>query len=99
MNAPGDFSFMTEPMERHFLEDAYKAVDSTGMWECIAKDPGEGGFMFSQAPELKTIGAAMKHYDDHSGASFGWTMRVMQAIAQKGWYVWVSDYLTQRGSR
>ena len=97
MYAPGDFSFVIEKMEATFLEDAYKAVESTGMWEYVAKDPGGGGFMFCEDPELRTIGKAMKYHDDHSGASFAMTIRTMQYISKNGWEAYVAEYLKAVG--
>ncbi len=91
-NAPGDFSFVKDEMTRIMFDDAYKAIDSIfGAWEFVKGDPGDGGFMFSSDPYSVAISKAMK-YNGHSGASYGWTMRVMQRIAKVGWDRFVAEY-------
>ena len=67
------------------LADAYQAIAATDMWDYmrLPTTPGKDGFMFSSAIELAVINAAMK-YTGHSGASYGWTMRQMEAIAKEG---------------
>lgn len=69
--------------ESEMLEDADQAITSCELWDWL-KDytPEEGkGFMFSKHPNLDRINAAMK-YGGHSGSSYGWTMRTMEAIAK-----------------
>lgn len=80
---PGDFSFLNAD-EREMLTDAYKAVTMTESWEAMKQDPGAGGFMFSGNEYMKPINAALK-YNDHSGFTYGWTMRAIQFIAANGW--------------
>lgn len=88
----GDFSFVKDASVRVMFDDAYKAIDSVfGAWEFVERDPGSGGFMFSSDPHSVAISKAMK-YDGHSGASYGWTMRVMQQIARVGWDRFVAEY-------
>ena len=91
MHSPGDFSFMKDIDSQRMLSDAYNAVTLTESWDYIGQDPGNGGFMYSTDIRLKTIGGAMK-YDGHSGSSYGWTMRVMQKIANHGWDKFVEDF-------
>ena len=68
------------------LTDAHRAITTCNLWDWIQTyEPEEGrGFMFSRHPNLERINAAML-YTDHSGSSYGWTMRVMESIAKKGW--------------
>ena len=92
MTITGDFSFVKDETTRVMFDDAYKAIDSVfGAWEFVERDPGDGGFMFSSDPYSVAISNAMK-YDGHSGASYGWTMRVMQQIARVGWDRFVAEY-------
>ena len=79
---PGDFSFIKNENERYMLSDAYQAVSTTESWDIVAQDP-EGGFMFSKNEKLNPINNAIK-YTGHSGASYGWTIRVMQQIGKYG---------------
>ena len=87
---PGDFSFL-DVLEREMLTDAYRAVTVTESWEAMKQEPGSGGFMFSGDAYMKPINAAMK-YDDHSGFTYGWTMRNIQYIAQNGWGAYLEKY-------
>ena len=72
--------------ETMMLKDAYEAITECDLWDWLREfAPEEGkGFMFSDHPNLDRINAAMK-CEGHSGSSYGWTMRVMAAIAKKGW--------------
>ncbi len=89
---PGDFSFVEDVATREMFDDAYNAIEAVwGGWEFMERDPGEGGFMFSGDPYSAAIQKNMK-YDGHSGASYGWTMRVMQKIARVGWDRFVAEY-------
>lgn len=89
--APGDFSFVKDASVREMFDDAYRAITTADAWEFVERDPGSGGFMFSSDPYSAAISKAMK-YDGHSGASYGWTMRVMQQIARGGWGRFVAGY-------
>jgi len=86
--APGDFSSLhLDKTEKDMLSDAYETITSLGLWDWM-RDPttrGDGGFMFSDAPEITKIANAMKYKDLHSGGSFGVTLRTMEMIAVHGW--------------
>ena len=74
--------------EKDLLKDAYEAVEKTsGAWEWLKRPdvPGEKG-LFCNDPMLKSITDNMKLVGNHSGGSFGWTMRQMEAIAKMGWH-------------
>jgi hypothetical protein len=90
--APGDFSFRNDKFSESFLDDAYKAVTAADLWDWLRDNPPpEGkGFMFWGHPNLKEIEKHMKLIDGHSGSSYGWTMRNMQVIAEKGWDAYVA---------
>ncbi len=72
--------------EAKMLADAYQAITKAEMWEYmrLPTTPGKDGFMFSSAMELALINAEMQ-YQGHSGASYAWTLRQMEAIAKGGW--------------
>jgi hypothetical protein len=65
--------------------------------EEMKKDPGNSGFMFSTKSEtIRRIDVELSKTETgglHSGASYGWTMRQVQAIASLGWDEYVSQYL------
>jgi hypothetical protein len=81
-----DFDTIYPAHETTMLKDAYQAITKTDLWDWMREfHPKESeGFMFTQHPNLDRLNAEMK-YTGHSGASFGWTMRVMEGIAKKGW--------------
>lgn len=68
------------------LADAYQAVTKADMWEYLRlpTTPDKDGFMLSSAIELAAINAEMQ-FQGHSGASYAWTIRQMEAIAKGGW--------------
>ena len=80
---PGDFSFIQDSETRIILADLYWAVCQTDTWNLMREEP-KGGYMFTTDERYNYIKAAMT-YPAHSGASYGWTMRSIQFIAQKGW--------------
>jgi hypothetical protein len=96
---PGDFTFLRADLkhEQVMLDDAYKAVSVSESWTAMKQEPGSGGFMYSGDSWIKPINAAIK-YDGHSGASYGWTMRQMQYIAQNGWDAYVALRATSHAS-
>lgn len=83
--------------EATMLADAYQAITKADMWEYMRQPstPGKDGFMFSPAIELAAINAEMT-YDGHSGASYAWTMRQMEAIAKGGWSAWANRIRTTK---
>jgi hypothetical protein len=95
-----DFSFMEDDHEKRMIQDALNAtLQVPGGLEEMSKDPGNHGFMFSKPSEIrKLIDNALSETPTgglHSGSSYGWTMRNVQAIARLGWNVYVSQYLSQ----
>lgn len=96
MPAPGDFSFVTDAMEREMLADMYCAVTKAEAWDEMKADPGDGGFMFSRSAQALNarVTAALADPGVHSGASFGFCMRVMQKIARDGWDAYVQARIT-----
>lgn len=85
---PGNFGFIEDS---ELLKDAYDAVNAAEAFEWLKKDtvPGPSGFMFCRDEMIGKISSKMKCIDQHSGASFGGVMRVMEFIAKNGWDVYV----------
>jgi hypothetical protein len=81
---PGEFKYIKDRNSRVMLQNAYQAINQTETWNFV-KRPIES-FSFSSAPEIRRISDKMVElgYTGHSGFSFGWTMREMQAIAIEG---------------
>lgn len=92
---PGDFSFIRDATTRMFLHDAYQAVGLADAWTYLRDEspPADRGFMFSTTPTTEKIQKFMRHAEEHSGASYGITMRQMEKIAKRGWETFVSETL------
>lgn len=84
--ATPDFETIYTAFESTMLKDAYEAITACDLWEWMKNfTPKEDeGFMFSRNDTLERINKEMK-FDGHSGSSYGWTMRVMEDIAKRGW--------------
>lgn len=78
------FSFINDAESRRYVADAYRAVVAAEAWALMAEDPGEGGFMLTTREAYKAIQAHMELRYEHSGSSYGWTMRQIQFIARNG---------------
>lgn len=87
----GEFSWMKESYDAAMLADAYQAITAAEQWPFFRNQapPPDRGYMFWNAPELTLVQAKMRDPGVHSGASYAWTMREMQAIAKLGWEAWV----------
>lgn len=74
-----------DTMSTQYLEDVYQALQDSKLedWFVEYNPPEEKGFMFSNHPNLDIIHKHMKLYGDHSGASYGWTMRTLQLELRK----------------
>ena len=69
--------------EKVLILDAVLAVHQAELWDWLATSQ-ISSFMFSDNPNIQQINRNIK-YDGHSGLSYGWTMRVVERIAKKGW--------------
>lgn len=97
---PGDFSFIRDELSRRYVEDVYQAITKAEAWDLMKEEPEAGkGYMFTSNPLYKLIQNRMEYYGDHSGSSYGWTMRQAQFIAQKGWNAYVELWISHSHSR
>ena len=99
MSTP-DFESVYEPFEAKMLADAYQAITACDLWPWMKTfRPDEGkGFMFTSHPNLDRIEKEMT-FGGHSGASWGWTMRTMEAIAKRGWNAVKNDVRAAKSKR
>lgn len=74
--------------DAEMLNDAYGAITATDSWDKMKNFNGES-FMFNSEPWISNILTAMQYRNNHSGASYGWTMRQMEYIAKNGWEAYV----------
>ncbi len=74
-----NFAFITDRHSRTMVMNGYLAAENLGLSEWFRTcDPGDGGYMFSLDPNVGALSAAVES-DGHSGASFGWMCRQLQA--------------------
>jgi hypothetical protein len=68
--------------------NGYNAVTQLELWSWMKEfDPKEGGFMFSNDPNIYKIVGKMETLPNppgHSGSSFALTMRHLEFIAKNG---------------
>ena len=88
-----------ETYELEMVQDAYDTVKRLGLWEWLGtfEPHANEGFMFTADINVAMIGNELK-YNDHSGSSFGWTMRVVHDIAKNGWTKHKYTVIERRGA-
>ncbi len=69
-------------------KDAYDATIAAGMLEKMRNSTTES-FMFSAGAWVNEIQKHMKMMEDHSGSSYGITMRNVELVAKEGWEAYV----------
>ena len=81
---PGRFEYIKDSWQREMLVNAWQAITITENWDFVKQDIDS--FMWSNDPRINIISKKMEElgYNGHSGASYGFTMRTMQYIAQNG---------------
>jgi hypothetical protein len=89
----GQYEFI-DPDSRIMYTTVHAALTQLELWDFIKKDPGSGGFMYSDAPEVTQIYEKVEKlgYSGHSGASFGCILRTMQYIANHGYDHFREEY-------
>ena len=81
----GQFDYITDKPSRKLVKNAWKAVQLTETADFV-KQPVES-FSWSKDPRIWVISKKMEEIEDppgHSGFTFGWTMRQVQACLQEG---------------
>ena len=81
------FEYIKDKYMREMMINGFQAISRLELWEFMKQDPGEGGYMFCQDPEIGLIMNMMDRCEypcGHSGASFGCIMRELQYIARYG---------------
>lgn len=93
------FSELYDEHDAEMLQDAYDTIKRLGLWEWFGKfEPhANEGFMFTSDINVAMIGKELK-YQDHSGASFGITMRLVHHIAQNGWENHKNEAIKRHGA-
>ena len=80
----GEMKYIKDTNTREMLTNAWKAITFSNNWDFVAKDIDS--FMISNDPRIDEITEKMEEfgYNGHSGCSFGFTIRYMQLLVQKG---------------
>jgi hypothetical protein len=80
----GEFLYIKDLHSREMLQNGWKAIDQLELWSYMKKPTDS--YTMSDDVEINIITKKMEKlgYNGHSGFSFGWTMRQLQCIAQKG---------------
>jgi len=70
---------------RMMLKNAHQAITNAEAWDWM-RNFNEQSFMFSNDAMIGKISKNMVSlgYDNHSGSSYGWTMRCMEYLAKNG---------------
>ena len=78
------FNYLGDNDIRFMFETAYQAITITELWDYMKKDVNN--YMFNDDAQVRRIYSKIEElgYREHSGASFGYTMRHMQFIATNG---------------
>lgn len=80
----GKFEYVQDIYTRKMLVNAWKSISETNLWDFVIQDIHS--FIYSDDPRINIISEKMEQngYHEHSGASFGYTMRKMQYLAKHG---------------
>ena len=100
----GNFLFIFNEQQRKMIQDAYQAtLYVNGGLEEMKKDPGINGYIFSKPSAIrKQIDERLMQMETgryHSGCSYAFTMREVQAIARLGWSAYVQMILIEQNER
>jgi hypothetical protein len=93
------FLFVKDTSDRELIKAAYEAITICELWEWFSSfNPEDGlGFMFTEGvPELNMLKKEMEKNEvnsNHSGSSYGITMRIMQFIANNGYKKFKDSYI------
>ncbi len=91
MPTPGDFAAIPgmDSWEASMLKDIYDAVTAANCWDAM-KESSVESFMFHGPSWVNQVHKHMKLHDQHSGSSYGITMRNVESIAKNGWEPYVN---------
>ena len=80
----GNMEYIKNQNTRDMSTNAWKAITLSNNWDFVAQDIDS--FMWSNDPRINEISEKMIEfgYNDHSGNSFGYTMRNMQYLIRNG---------------
>ena len=91
----GNFDYVVDTHSRAMILSAYNAINTLELWNEMKKY-GEPE-MTSVSPAVSRIYQKIEEqgYCGHSGCSFGWTMHIMQMIAEDGERQFMAEWIRQ----
>ena len=101
LNIANKFAFIEDIDSREYLQSAHQAITSCELWDWL-RDYNTNAFMWDRSPELAIIKEKMREdpiNGNHSGASYGWTMRQMEAVAKSGYDAYKQEYMVAQLKR
>ena len=91
------FHFVRCQNEIEMLKAAHQAITNCELWDWLRNYQTQT-FMFDKSKEIKRINTEM-HKDpinnNHSGSSYGFTMRQMEYLAKNGYQEYMTRYIAQ----
>ena len=74
---------------RSCVKDMCDTTTRLGLWDWFRTEspPENSGYMYWGHPNVNKISNGLQN-NEHSGATFGYCMRLMQAIAKQGFAEW-----------
>lgn len=90
----GKMDYISNNHDKLMMTNAWQAISQTKTWDFVAQDIPS--FMFSNDPRITLIINKMSElgYNEHSGCSFGCTMRNMQYLVKYGEENFKKIYMT-----
>jgi hypothetical protein len=89
------FDFIRDSWERQMVENGYQAIQELELWDWLKTyESDKYGFMCSTDDIILQISEKMQslpNRPNHSGASFGHSMRILQFIAKEGFERYKQD--------
>ena len=93
---PYDTSFIRNTHEREMIDTSIIAINNLELWNWLKNNNIES-FTFSNDPNITKIYNEIRKvgYSEHSGASFGLTMRIMEFIAKNSFESYRINYINR----
>jgi len=101
LNTANKFAFIEDIDTREYLQSAHQAITSCELWDWL-RDYNTNTFMWDRSPEVTRIREKMREdpiNGNHSGSSYGWTMRQMESLAKIGYNAYKQEYMVAQLQR
>ena len=95
INTPDLFEFIGSKSDKEFYKSAHQAITNCEMWNWL-RNYDTDTFMYDNSKETKRIFTEMLKdpiNNNHSGTSYGFTIRQMEYIAKNGYDHFKQKYM------